>query len=162
MRVLIVSDTHGIDTAIIDVRKRIPENIDVFLHAGDVGGSEQFYRDYLHCQCHFAAGNTDWSPSLPETDIFPLLRHRVLLTHGHHYGVEPDGSDDLVRAALRNGCDIAVFGHTHIPLITKTAGVLVLNPGSLSRPRQPDHRPTFIELVIDDHTGELNPRLIRL
>jgi predicted phosphodiesterase len=61
MLALIISDTHGDDSRILTIRRSLSENLDVLIHAGDIGGSEQFYRDYFRCQCHFACGNTDWS-----------------------------------------------------------------------------------------------------
>ena len=52
-----------------------------------------------------------------------------------------------------------IFGHTHVPLLAQCGDVLVMNPGSLSRPRQPGYRPTYILLRIDDRTGELHPEI---
>jgi putative phosphoesterase len=159
MLALIISDTHGDDSRILTIRRSLSENLDVLIHAGDIGGSEQFYRDYLRCQCHIVCGNTDWSGRLPETDIFSLGSHRVFLTHGHRYHVDFAGPEAVADAARQNGCDIAIFGHTHVPLLAQYGGVLVMNPGSLSRPRQPGYRPTYILLRIDDRTGKLHPEI---
>ena len=52
--------------------------------------------------------------------------------------------------ALQNHIDIVMFGHTHKPYIEIDEDVTVLNPGSVSYPRQSDHMPTFLIMEIDD------------
>lgn len=154
MRVLIISDTHGDDSAIVEVRRREPR-IDVLLHAGDSLGSESFYQNYLRCITYFVAGNCDGFCGLPSYESFVLGRHRVFMAHGHRYAVYGrDVSHELLRAAQEEGADILVFGHTHVPLVEKRDGILCINPGSLSRPRQKGHRPSYALLSIDDRTHE--------
>ena len=104
MLALIISDTHGDDSRILTIRRSLSENLDVLIHAGDIGGSEQFYRDYLRCQCHIVCGNTDWSGRLPETDTFFLGPHRVFLTHGHRYHVDFAGPEAVADAARQKSC----------------------------------------------------------
>ena len=53
--------------------------------------------------------------------------------------------------ALENGAEIIMFGHTHEPIIEKYPGITVINPGSLSRPRQDGHRPTYIVMTVEDN-----------
>ncbi len=57
--------------------------------------------------------------------------HKILLTHGHRYQVK---SDMAVLAAISHakGCDIAVFGHTHMFCDDVQLGVRLLNPGALN------------------------------
>ena len=59
--------------------------------------------------------------------------HRIFLTHGHMYGVRFT-TKMLCDAAGESGCDIAVYGHTHVAEIS-TGHITVLNPGSVARPR---------------------------
>ena len=42
-----------------------------------------------------------------------------------------------------------MFGHTHIPLIEYGDGIVVMNPGSISYPRQEGKRPSYILMDID-------------
>ena len=37
--------------------------------------------------------------------------------------------------AAENDCDIALFGHIHVPVDEEWEGIRILNPGSISRPR---------------------------
>ena len=51
--------------------------------------------------------------------------------------------------SLKKGADIVMYGHTHKPMIQQEEKLLVLNPGSLSLPRQEGHRPTYILLELE-------------
>ena len=72
-----------------------------------------------------------------------LGKYRVLVTHGHPYYVNM-GHERLAREAANRGVEIAVYGHTHRPVIEKMQGVLLLNPGSLSYPRQQGRKASYI------------------
>ncbi len=41
-------------------------------------------------------------------------------------------------------------GHTHRPFYENINGIIVLNPGSLSYPRQEGHKPSYIIMNIDE------------
>ena len=51
-------------------------------------------------------------------------------------------TDTLEEIAADNGCDIAVYGHTHIAKVSNEGRITVINPGSASRPRD-EMRPSF-------------------
>jgi predicted phosphodiesterase len=56
-------------------------------------------------------------------------------------------------------CDAIVYGHTHMPELSRDGGVWILNPGSpTERRRAPE--PTMIELRIDG--AKVAPRLVSL
>ena len=71
-----------------------------------------------------------------------------MITHGHYYYVSA-GLEDIKKEARGRGMDIVMFGHTHRPLIEKDHGVVALNPGSTSYPRQDGHLPSYIVMEID-------------
>ena len=54
-----------------------------------------------------------------------------------------------------------MFGHTHKPYMEEDNELLVLNPGSLSLPRQEGHRPTYIVMEIADD-GQISSELCYL
>ena len=97
--------------------------------------------------------------SLEITIFFsPLDRERELeiagkkiwLTHGHNYYVSLDLKVIKDEARAR-GMDIVMFGHTHRPVIEVEDDITLINPGSISYPRQADGIPTYIMLEIDDN-----------
>ena len=76
--------------------------------------------------------------------------HRIYCTHGHMQGVHA-GLNVLRYTALENECDIAIYGHTHVPFLAEAdEDVTILNPGSISRPRQEGRKHTFCVITIDD------------
>ena len=80
-----------------------------------------------------------------------LEGHKIMVTHGHNYGVSMDLYGISEEAAARE-CEMVCFGHTHKPVIEKKNGVLVINPGSLSFPRQEGRQPSYA--VMELHEGE--------
>ena len=57
------------------------------------------------------------------------------------------------------GCDAIVYGHTHIPEVTRHESVWILNPGSpTERRKAPAH--TMLTLRIED--GAIEPELVEL
>ena len=74
--------------------------------------------------------------------------YRIFITHGHRYNVYSD-RDILKQNARLQGCDIAMYGHTHVPEIDLEDDVWVLNPGSIALPRQPGRQPSYMIMEID-------------
>ena len=56
----------------------------------------------------------------------------------------------LKEEARAKGANVVMFGHTHRPLI-EDGSVMCMNPGSLSYPRQANHKPSYIVLDIDEN-----------
>ena len=57
------------------------------------------------------------------------------------------------------GCAAVVYGHTHLPEISRHADVWILNPGSPTERRRAPHR-SLLTLEIDDE--QLRPQLVAL
>ena len=81
-------------------------------------------------------GNCDRAVStpLPEAALLDFAGHRFFLCHGHRYALHGDFAT-LIAAARNNEADATLFGHTHTPFCETVNGVLLLNPGSVGRPR---------------------------
>ena len=69
------------------------------------------------------------------------------MTHGHYYGVSMDVYG-VVDEARSRGCEIVMFGHTHKPMAEQRNGIWVINPGSLSYPRQEGRMPSYAVMEI--------------
>lgn len=154
MKILIVSDTHRKDDNLRLLIERY-KPLDMLIHLGDAEGSEMFIADWVNpgCQMEMVLGNNDFFSLLDKEREIILGRHRVLLTHGHYYGVSI-GPEGLADEARSRGCDVAMFGHTHKPYHNVIDDVLLLNPGSLSYPRQEGRRPSYMIAAVDGN-GEL-------
>ena len=88
-----------------------------------------------------------------------LGKYKVLITHGHYYYVSL-GVEELRRQAVARGYQVAMFGHTHKPYLETKDGVTILNPGSLSYPRQEGRRPSYMIMDIDEAGKSITPRSI--
>ena len=149
MKVLICSDTHRKD----DLLKKVIEKespIDMLIHLGDAEGSEELYKNWLPLSTRLLAvrGNNDFFSNLDSERAVKIGESNCLLTHGHYYNVSLD-TEFLRKEAKARGFDIAMFGHTHRPLYDTQDGVTLLNPGSLSYPRQNGREPTYMVLTTD-------------
>lgn len=152
LRILIMSDSHGrnenVELAIAQVREEIGE-FQMLVHLGDVGDAREI-ESLAGVPCYIVRGNTDYDAKLLNANVIEAGGHRIFATHGHLYQV--DMRLDLLRfAALENDCDIAMYGHTHVPYLEEDPDdITILNPGSISKPRQADHRYTYMVMEIDD------------
>ncbi len=161
MKILVVSDTHRRDEnlrMVIDQQKPL----DMLIHLGDLEGSEMFIPDWVNpeCRMEMVQGNNDFFSALDKEREIIIGRHRVLITHGHYYGVSI-GPEGLADEARSRDCDVAMFGHTHKPYLNVIGGVTLLNPGSISYPRQEGRRPSYM-LVSVDKKGDLTYRQMYL
>lgn len=146
MKILIVSDTHrqhrNLDIALERVGK-----IDMLLHMGDVEGGEDYIEAVADCPVQFVAGNNDFFSSLEREAEFTIQGHRIFMTHGHYYYVSV-GNERIKEEGLARGADIVMYGHTHKPVLEIGKEITVLNPGSLSYPRQEGRRGSYIVMEI--------------
>jgi len=148
MKILIVSDTHRRDENLkLVIAQEVP--VDMLIHLGDAEGSERFIADWVNpeCRMEMVLGNNDFFSILDKEREIEIGSHKALLTHGHYYGVSM-GPEGLVDEAKSRGCDIAMYGHTHRPFLEEIEGVTVLNPGSLSYPRQEGRRPSYMIMTV--------------
>lgn len=150
MKILIVSDTHRKD----DNLKRVIQKtapIDMLIHLGDAEGSEHLIESWVNkgCRLEMVLGNNDFFSSLEKEREICIGRYKVLLTHGHYYSVSL-GPEQLRKDAIARGFDIAMFGHTHRPLLETDSKITLLNPGSLSYPRQDGRKYSYLIMDIDD------------
>ncbi|MDO4267589.1 MAG: metallophosphoesterase [Eubacteriales bacterium] len=154
MKILIVSDTHRRDGNLQWVMKE-EAPFDVLIHLGDAEGSEYLIEEWAgrDCRLEMVMGNNDFFSELEREKEIELGPHRILLTHGHYYNVSL-GVEWLRQEAIERGCDIAMFGHTHRPFLECGSQVTLLNPGSLSYPRQEGRRPSYMIMTMDEETGK--------
>ncbi|WP_077609724.1 metallophosphoesterase [Clostridium sp. Marseille-P2415] len=150
MKILIVSDTHRKDE---NLQRVIAENapLDMLIHLGDSEGSEGKIAGWAgeDCELHMVLGNNDFFSDLDREKELKIGQYRVLLTHGHYYNVSL-GVERLEQEARERNIDIAMYGHTHRPFYEVHNGMIILNPGSLSYPRQEGRRPSYMLMEIDE------------
>ena len=102
-------------------------------------------------------GNCDYFRSSRETEKLLFLEDkRVLLCHGHTYGVKQSLLAAGLAAEERN-LDLFLFGHTHKPLVDMRGKTLFLNPGSIG-----DYaRPTYGVVTLENGKLDVRTALLR-
>lgn len=151
MKILVVSDTHGDPSNLETVVRILGSRLDLILHLGDG------VRDLERLPRHLAVsipylpvkGNMDSDARLPPSRVIQAGSHLLYVSHGH--AALASGSPlPMILAAREAGASACMFGHTHVPHKSFAEGLLVLNPGSLSRPRG-GWGPTFALLTVPDN-----------
>jgi len=147
-KIMVVSDTHRHHE---NLRRALRHEglIDMLIHLGDAEGEEDYIRELANCKVEMIAGNNDYFSDLRREAVIKIGKYNVLLTHGHSYYVSV-GLDFIKEEAIGRNLDIVMFGHTHRPVIEIFKEVTLINPGSISYPRQHDKKPTYIIMEIDN------------
>ena len=150
---VIISDTHGKRDRIRTLLDRcfaMKKPPDAIYFLGDVESDLKILTQREQGLLFAVAGNCDIMSSLPDTFTVDVQGKKILLCHGHTFGVK-GGETRLYLAAQSRGADAAVFGHTHERFLCCENGITLFNPGSLGRPVM--SQPSFGVLTVRD--GEL-------
>lgn len=126
MRILVVSDSHGDSFALRRAVER-ESGCSLIIHLGDGERDTAFLHDIPLLQVR---GNCDFYSELPATRLTQEGGKTILCTHGHTQMVKY-GLQALRQEALDKHADIALYGHTHVPVQTYEDGLYLCNPGSL-------------------------------
>ena len=108
----------------------------------------------------------DFMRGLPFDIRFELGSKRVRLVHGsprkvNEYLFEDKPARTFERIAAGADCDVLVFGHTHKPWVHAYGGVLLVNCGSIGKPKDGDPRAAFALLELDE-AGEVRASIERV
>ncbi len=163
-RVLALSDTHGHYSVVEAILREYGPDCDALAFAGDgmwdiVQYLERAYESDKLAQAlppvlAFVSGNGDgeeyrvglpeggdgaktcpgFAFSVPDRLMLSVAGFRLFLAHGHRHSVDVS-PEILVNVAQSLDCDVALFGHTHMPFQETYSRILALNPGSPARPR---------------------------
>ena len=159
-RIAVVSDSHANFRYVGAMRARLGK-IDWLLHAGDhFQDAERVARNLgVEPSCVRAVvGNCDYPHVQPAEQMIDMDGMRILMTHGHLFGVK-DSYHRVYYRARELGARVAVFGHTHLPVLKDDGLVLLLNPGSASRPRLPGEPPScaLLEVIEGQPSAKIVP-----
>jgi len=150
MKIMVVSDTHGSIEQVLEQYHKLNE-VDLVIHLGDSCRDAERINDMVDSEVIYIKGNIDSEPSEESHKIIQMLGHKMLLTHGHTEKVK-SGLLQLYYKALSLSCEIVLFGHTHIPVYQQEGNVLLINPGSLVKPKG-GNLPSFALLTIKEYTA---------
>jgi putative phosphoesterase len=140
-KLLVLSDTHGdirCLKAVLGWAKDMAEGgaigAAVFLGDGVVDLRPAAIEAEFFCEWKLVRGNNDFEFSIPDSAVLDFGGRRFFLCHGHRYALH-NGYYALITAARTAEAGAALFGHTHVPCCKSSGGILLINPGSIGRPR---------------------------
>ena len=134
------------------------QRADLILHAGDVVAAAVLRELEAFAPVEAVFGNMD-EPALQEA----LPERRVVAVEGMRIGMvhvpgERAGREERL-VSWFPGCDVVVYGHTHVPQLEQHRRVWILNPGSPTERRRAPHRSLIVLDVVQ--TG-LSARLVKI
>ena len=168
-RIIVLSDSHGNTEVFRNIIMQYGSSCDAVIFCGD--GLSDFgrileeaensseLREAMPPVFAFVQGNCDSSSYIlmpkkypegraPISQVLWAAGKGIYICHGHYEGVNFTREPLAMRASTEE-CDVAVYGHTHIPdsSIDEAHGTHVYNPGSCSRPRG-NYPPSFLILTL--------------
>ncbi len=133
MRIGVFSDSHGD----LEALKRAVDHaghLDFAIHCGD------YYEDIVKVLGNTpilyegVCGNVDFVRHAPLEQLLNLGGVSIYVSHGHLFDVKYD-LNRLFYKGLEVQADICLFGHTHVAQILEKEGLILMNPGSVTRPK---------------------------
>ena len=129
-RIVVFSDTHKDINNCIRVLDNLID-VDMVIHLGD-HTSDADNLSYIYPDIEFIKirGNNDFDFSSPVENVVDCDGIKIFCCHGHMYL-----QDSLFLLAEKEGYSIVLCGHTHVSKIVEQNNIIIMNPGSISRPR---------------------------
>ena len=128
MKILVISDTHGNYLAPVKIIEET--GAEMLIHLGDEINDALTLDLIVDIPIIKVPGNCDHTTIEPRELIQSISGRKFFITHGDIYRVKAD-LNRLVGKAKELKASVVLFGHTHIPLILKQDGILLVNPGNL-------------------------------
>ena len=153
-KILVISDSHGNINYVKEIITKLGSGGDCLIFTGDgifdfLGAFESIQKDkkskdVIPSVVVFVRGNGDSTGVACSLNNKKVLRipskvkisiggKKFFIVHGNGHGVYY-GTSMLEAEAELEECNVAVFGHTHIPF-EELHNVYLMNPGSCSCPR---------------------------
>ncbi|MEM5769952.1 MAG: phosphodiesterase [Bacillota bacterium] len=154
MKVGVISDTHGCVQTWRQIYAAYLYDADLIIHAGDVlyhgprnaipaeYNPRELAQELNACKTPLVIvkGNCDAEVDqmlldmpLTESSLLYLNGLRIFVRHGHDLA-----TGQAAALVHRYKPDIFITGHTHVPVLQRNAGTLLLNPGSPAMSKRED------------------------
>ena len=136
MKITAISDTHA--SSIDQLPEKLIEYMeesDLVIHAGDFTSPELFHELSDRYELKAVYGDSDEEEikaRLKESEVFEIDGMRVGIVHKGNY---LNNFDDLGYKAKELGVNLLIFGHIHRFVIKNFGDIVILCPGSPTKPR---------------------------
>ncbi|MCA0754223.1 metallophosphoesterase [Paenibacillus sp. N4] len=135
MKIVVVSDTH-----MPRMNKKLPDRLlrelktaKAIIHAGDWTNLSVYESLAAFAPVYGVAGNNDGADIIHKFGFRRLIELdgvKMGIVHGHGTGKRIDTEARALEAFKNVSLDVLIYGHSHIPVLKRSAGLLVFNPGS--------------------------------
>lgn len=146
MKVLIVSDSHGLTKELIELKEKYRTEVKAMIHCGDseLDADEETMAEFIAVR-----GNCDFDSRLLNDHLVSSIGNLAFyVTHGHLYNVKMSLMNLRYRAE-EVGANVVCFGHSHIAGAELIDNILFINPGSIRLPRLRKEK-TYAILEVDE------------
>ncbi len=133
IRIGVFSDSHGDLTGLREALSHAG-NLDLVLHCGDYFEDIVKSMDGSETPYNGVSGNVDMVKRAPNELEIEVSGVKLYMTHGHLYDVKYS-LNRLYYRSIEVGADVCLFGHTHIATVVQHEGLVMMNPGSVARPK---------------------------
>ncbi|WP_246940970.1 metallophosphoesterase family protein [Bacillus pinisoli] len=131
MKILIISDSHGYEQELAEIKERYANEVQLMIHCGD----SELPSDHEALQgFSVVRGNCDFDVKFPNEVEHNVNGCKLFATHGHLFNVKMNVMSIGYRAE-EVGAQIVCFGHSHLAGSEQINGRLFINPGSIRLPR---------------------------
>lgn len=130
MRILVLSDSHRHIANLVEAISNEPTaEIVYFLGDGtyEMDEVKEIFKDKMFI---VVRGNCDFIDTVPLCDIRSVDTCKIYASHGAVEKVKYSFAG-IKNEAINNGCNIALFGHTHQKYYSFEDGLHLFNPGSI-------------------------------
>lgn len=124
-QIVVVSDSHCRHDLLLYILSLYPNAL-AYLHLGDSQESENDIYPFITVK-----GNNDYLIA-QEQRIITIKNLKIYMIHGHRMYLD---KDNMVLKAKKYDCNVFLYGHTHIPFYEYYQGIMILNPGALTKAR---------------------------
>ena len=122
MKILVLSDSHGRSDRIAEAIKLHKNTLDLVVFLGDGVNDIRYCTSALEgIPLVSVSGNHEDATSMflsenraPSEILLDLDEYKIMLMHGHKFGVK-GGVERALFYAYSRGADMLLFGHTHTP-----------------------------------------------
>ena len=145
----LVSDSHGRFTNVERMLEQAPD-VAAWVHCGDYYTDGDDLAIASGVPVYAVMGNNDYYSEAngPECRFVTIGGVHIVAIHGHQwYGAQR--LQKLAALGQTNDASLVVFGHTHRRLVETVDGITIVNPGSISLPRD-GRRGTYGIASIED------------
>jgi len=129
MKIAVISDTHGNYPRAVQALSQ-HSDLSALIHLGDNHDDAFCIGVALGLPVIGVSGNCDPRGAAPRELTQTIGGVRFFITHGDLFQVK-SGLERLIRRAEHTDAQAVLFGHTHVASITKSNGIILVNPGCM-------------------------------